>query len=179
MNDQDATRLVEHLAAATGGNWKPETIVAFIDEVCTWDDIDAAERAVHKLARSWMQTWSPPLGQLEQAYSDERSATRARTLTAGHGCDGSGWVHAGTRPSGNDQYRPCVSCNPVMAATYADADLVSRWSNGVALHKLSDEVMQQNGTMHWEHDMPKPCQLERYRQDPLDPIVKRPTRQTV
>ena len=171
MNQDTATQLVEHLAAATGGNWKPETIVAYIEEVTTWGDEAAAERAVQRLARTWMQTWSPPLGQLEQAYNDERSATRARALTAGRGCDGSGWVEHGTRPTGNAQYIPCRVCNPALHSMFADADMTGRWSNGVPLHKLSDEVLMQNGSMHWEHEMPKPCQVERELADPLDPFI--------
>ena len=171
MNDQHATQLVEYLAAATGGNWKPETINAYIDEVCTWDDTAAAERAVSKVARTWMQTWSPPLGQLEQAYHDERSATRARTLTSGHGCDGSGWIEHGTRPSGNPQYRPCGTCNPALAGMFHDRNVTARWGDGTPLHKLADDVMMQNGAMHWEHEMPKPCKPERDLFDPSDPIV--------
>ncbi len=171
MNVDDAARLIEHLEATTGGGWTPEKINAFIDEVRTWDDSAAAERAVSKLARTWMQTWSPPLGVLEQAYSDERAATRARTLKAGRGCDGSGWIPAGMRESGNDQYSPCPVCNPALTAVYRDPDMTARYLAGTPLHRLSDEVMQQNGVMHWEFDMPAACRLETGRPDPMDPYV--------
>lgn len=137
MNVEHAAACVAYLTSMTTG-WNDDATEQMVYEFERLPDEAALTNAIQKVARTWEASSRPPLAVIMDAYhhevrlADDLERERAARENERIRCDGSGWRFLDDETT----RRPCATCNPALARIFADPDLLRRWRDGFALHRL-------------------------------------------
>lgn len=153
MTEDEAYASVSVLVNTTPGPWNDAVVEQWVEAFMRLDQPNVLRVVCQRIAERYVGNYRLSLGEVVTTYHEQVKFVRVRSLPSGIAqCDGSGWLGSA------DGLRPCPRCNPAIATTFRDDDLLARYRDGTPLHELGVGVEKnRGGKMRFEHGDPPQC----------------------